>query len=153
MKIVEALNVLKNMCKNHVNCNTCPCAITRCSERGTPIYCCGLTDYAPRTWVIKDEPCFIEDDYDSVSMKHYNDLEDGEMFVLAYYSGTSNEPYFEKGIFQKCVDMDYVLWYNDGVWKKSFEHFKHIVDGSAFIIQYVPRAFCLEDTIDAILED
>ncbi len=53
--IVNALKVLKNMCKKSINCCDCPCVLPKLSEKGRTIYCCGLTDIAPRYWDINEE--------------------------------------------------------------------------------------------------
>ena len=54
-EIVNALKVLKNMCKESVDCPLCPCALPKLSEKGKTIYCCGLTDIAPCYWDINKE--------------------------------------------------------------------------------------------------
>lgn len=46
-EIANALKVLKNMCKESIDCPLCPCVLPKLSEKGKTIYCCGLTDIPP----------------------------------------------------------------------------------------------------------
>lgn len=61
IEIVKALNTLKSMCGDSIDCCMCPCALPRTSEKGKTIYCCGLTDIAPSHWEIKESAPLLED--------------------------------------------------------------------------------------------
>lgn len=45
-EIIKALELIKNICKKHENCNTCPL--------GTYDKCCMIQDRNPEDWKIND---------------------------------------------------------------------------------------------------